>query len=124
MLVSLAIDATKEKATYSADISQAVLDMLSLIHVQKCTIALAMRMRGMAAILWGKTKVVLHCRAQNSQAMDAVKHAHAPALAIRLVMSDQEEATKRSVHRLVPCSVNGTVKRLDIRALEEFEEKV
>lgn len=101
-----------------------MLYMLSLVYVQSCTIALAMRMRCMATILRSKTEVVLHCRAQYPQAMDAVKHAHAPALAIRLVMSNQEKATKRSVHRLAPRSINGAVKRLDIRTFEELEEKI
>lgn len=98
--------------------------MVSLAYMQGCAIALAMRMRSMATIVGGKTEVILHRRAQYPQAMDAMEHANAPTLAIRLVMSNQEKTAKRSVHRLVPCSVNGAVKRFDIRALKKLEEKI
>lgn len=98
--------------------------MVSLAYVQVCIIAMAMRMPSMATIVRGKTEVILHRGAQYPQAMDAVKHANAPTLAVCLVMSNQEKTAKRGVHRLVPWSVNGAVKRLDIGALEKLEEKI
>lgn len=110
--------------THSTNIAQAMLNMRSLIYFQGRTIASAMRMCPMASVFCSKAKVILHRSAQHSQAVDTVKHAYTPSQVIRLIVLNQEKATERSAHCLIPRFISRAIQRLDIMALEELKEKI